>query len=77
MCSLPEHSTSPSSVGDLEVTLVRVRVRVRVGKPNPHPKPSLNPIPSPNLSVKTQCERLDVLFILVSCTCRRSCAGLG
>ena len=46
MCSLPAHSTSPSSVGDLEVTL----------------------------SVKTQCERLDVLFILVSCTCRRSCA---
>jgi hypothetical protein len=46
MCSLPEHSTIPSSVGDLEVTL----------------------------SVKTQCERLDVLFILVSCTCRRSCA---
>ena len=26
------------------------------------------------LSEKTQCERDDVLFMLVSCTCRRSCA---
>ena len=26
------------------------------------------------LSEKTQCERDDVLFMFVSCTCRRSCA---